>query len=283
MVGIEAHESSDSVIILGHGIEIPEEFAVSEHLTLSPDVPSYDSDFAAARSAGFADFAAVEMGRSSMNFALIVHGCKDGKELAIRAWDALWLFHLLSLACATPVCSLFSVVSGEAGAIRTANRNVFFKPFADVKKANTDQLNWLRDNRQSFDSLIKNEAFSRAMRCYGNAHYLFDTDLKIMLLWSGIEGLLAVDAELSRRIALYAALILDGTAEQKLAQYKEIKKAYGVRSKAVHGGSVKGNALEEGYKTAASILARLLARCVEIGRIPSPEELDAVAVASSVG
>ena len=35
------------------------------------------------------------------------------------------------------------------------------------------------------------------MRAYGNSHTLFDPDLRIMLLWSGIEGLLSVDSELT--------------------------------------------------------------------------------------
>jgi hypothetical protein len=41
-----------------------------------------------------------------------------------------------------------------------------------------------------------------------------------MLLWSGIEGLLSVDGELNRRLALYAALMLEGSADEKVASHQ---------------------------------------------------------------
>jgi hypothetical protein len=58
-----------------------------------------------------------------------------------------------------------------------------------------------------------------AASAYGNAHYLFDFDTRIMLLWAGIGGLLSVDAELSRRLALYAALLHKGTPAEKIAHF----------------------------------------------------------------
>ncbi|GAA3725369.1 hypothetical protein GCM10022268_36580 [Sphingomonas cynarae] len=99
-----------------------------------------------------------------------------------------------------------------------------------------------------------------------------------MLLWSGIEGLLSVDAELSRRLALYAALIIDGWPEEKVRYFDQVKNAYGIRSRAVHGGKTKLEKLVEGYHMASRILADLLARCVELGRVPTPTELDHLAV-----
>ncbi|WP_327691120.1 hypothetical protein, partial [Aurantimonas sp. C2-4-R8] len=99
--------------------------------------------------------------------------------------------------------------------------------------------------------------------------------MRIMLLWSGIEGLLSVDGELTRRIALYSALMIEGSHDEKLRWFAEIKKAYGVRSKAVHGGTASKQILQDGYQQASRILVRLLVRCVELGRVPTPSELDA--------
>jgi len=66
--------------------------------------------------------------------------------------------------------------------------------------------------------MVTPRAFAAA-RAYGNAHYLFDFDTRIMLLWAGIEDLLSVDAELSRRLALYAALLHKGTPAEKIAHF----------------------------------------------------------------
>jgi hypothetical protein len=120
------------------------------------------------------------------------------------------------------------------------------------------------------------------MRCYGNAHYLFDPDTRIMLLWAGIEGLLSVDAELNRRLALYAALLHNGSTAEKIAYFKEVKNAYAIRSRAVHGGRATAETLRVGYQTSSNILMGLLVRCVELGRVPSTDELDALAVSQSL-
>lgn len=103
-----------------------------------------------------------------------------------------------------------------------------------------------------------------------------------MLLWAGIEGLLSVDAELSRRLALYTALLFDGSPEEKANYFERVKKAYAIRSRAVHGAGLKKDKLEEGVREAGQILIGLIAKCVELGRIPSPSELDRLAVSRIV-
>jgi len=120
------------------------------------------------------------------------------------------------------------------------------------------------------------------MRCYGNAQLLPEHDVRIMLLWAGIEGLLSVDAELSRRLALYAALLFDGSPDEKAGYFDTVKKAYALRSRAVHGTTLKKPKLEEGSRTAGRILIGLIAKCVELGRVPSPSELDRLAVSAIV-
>jgi len=69
----------------------------------------------------------------------------------------------------------------------------------------------------------------------------------------------------------------EGDHEEKANWFAEVKKAYGVRSKAVHGGALNEPMLQDGYQQASRILVSLLARCVEIGRVPKSAELDALA------
>ena len=167
-------------------------------------------------------------------------------------------------------------------AFNAANRTLIIRPFSEVKRISTKRLEWAKKYQGSFSALIDDAVFSAAMRCYGNAQYLYDEDAKIMLLWSGIEGLLSVEAELSRRLALYAALLHQGTSEEKSAYFQYVKKAYGIRSRAVHGGATKKDDLIVGYSSASEILSRLLARCVELGRVPTAAELDALSVTPQV-
>lgn len=120
------------------------------------------------------------------------------------------------------------------------------------------------------------------MRYFGNSHYLFDFESRVMLLWAGIEALLEVDAEQSRRIALYCAIMLDADAAAKARYYDAVKKAYGVRSRVVHGKRLTKAARAKAYSTASDILVALLAKAVNLGRVPTQKELDAAATAGKL-
>jgi len=98
----------------------------------------------------------------------------------VKGWNALWNFHLFSLAAESPVCSIFSVTPGTRPIFAAANRNVLMRRFADAKKISAERLVWARDNKKAFESLIGVPAFNQAMRCYGNSHYLFDDFVKLM-------------------------------------------------------------------------------------------------------
>lgn len=282
MVGVAAGADSKSVVILGHGLAIAEEFELASGIFVSPIVPKLDLNATVAGCRQFADYAAALQGSEIATFSLRVEHDEGGKNLAGKAWNALWLFHLLSVACRAPCFSLYSECDGEQPLFSAANPSPFVRPLADIHAATITELEWARRYSATFDKMIRVPEFSAAMRCYGNAHLLPEHDVRIMLLWAGIEGLLSVDAELSRRLALYAALLLDGLPDEKAAYFDEVKKAYAVRSRAVHGGGLKKAKLEEGYRTAGRILIGLIARCVELGRVPSPTELDRLAVSPIV-
>jgi Apea-like HEPN len=281
MVGISADAHTTEIVILGHGLTVPERSELAPGVLLEPSVPKVDLVAASASSRTFSDYLACVTASELATFCLRVQS-EPGRELVERAWNALWLFHLLSLACASPCFSLCAIAKGKSEVYSSANRNIILGPLPVTAAASPAQIAWARESVTRFDRLVAEPAFSSAMRCYGNAHYLYDLDTRIMLLWAGIEGLLAVDAELNRRIALYAALLHRGSAEEKTAHFQAVKKAYAIRSRVVHGGKASPDKLKTGYQAGSSILAGLLARCVEIGRVPSTDELDALAVANNL-
>ena len=80
---------------------------------------------------------------------------------------------------------------------------------------------------------------------------------QLALIWSGIEGLFQIDYELSFRLSLYVAKYLAPGNRAKLkAIFDEVKKLYGMRSKAVHGG--KFNSLSDSVKSSVGILRKLV-------------------------
>jgi hypothetical protein len=221
-----------------------------------------------------------------MEFATFYLEIRDeagGKELAVKSWNSLWLFPLLSLACQTPCASLYSWSGTETVNFSVATPHTAFQKVPEPIPALSDQLNWARTNLTRFESLQKDKTFTTSLMSYTNSHHLFGYSSRIMQLWSGIECLFKVSSEISRTLATYSALLLEeGDANLRYERFKEIKKDYGVRSKVVHGTGGSGEALEEAYSRASKLLAKLLSRCVELSHVPSTEELDRAALVGHV-
>jgi hypothetical protein len=269
------------VLIAGHGMVVCEEFMLAPGITVTPAIPRLPDALIVHNNADFkTTFGALAMERIA-NFSLAIDDAAGGKALAVKAWNSLWTFSLLALACKSPVMSLYSAPEGSSQ-LSLANRNIVINPLPTIASADIEKLQWAREHYEQFNVLVGDRRFQAAQRYYNNSHYLFDDDAKIMLLWAGIEGLLGVDSELRRRIALHAAILHDGDASAKAAHFTNVKKAYDIRSKVVHGTGADATSLKTAYAFASEVLVSLLRKMVELGRVPPASELDQLAVAASL-
>lgn len=211
----------------------------------------------------------------------VVRKQETALEFAARTWNALWLFYLISVACRSPCFPLFSMgAKGEP--IGLINRNVVIRPLPAIHDMTAEEFAWARKNARSFDALADDKRFSRSMLAFGNAQYFADYDSRIMLLWAGIEGLLGVEHELNFRIPLYLALLIGGSADEKLRYFSKVKDIYGVRSRVVHGAAIKEQKRVAGFEATNKILIDALARCVEIGRVPTVDDFNRAALSGSL-
>lgn len=278
MVSIAAG-SGTYVRIVGHGLTVTKEFPLGSGITVSPLTPGHEPSIATTMGELHSSATILLMERIA-SFSLLIEEPAGGEALARKAWNALWLFSLLALAGQSPCMSLYSVNGDRKFTL--ANRNMIIRPLTHLNLIEEEELQWAAASMERFDDLLDDKRFQTSMRYYNNAHYLFDDDAKIMLLWAGIEGLLSVEAELSRRIALHAAILYDGDSAGKSAHFAAVKKAYNIRSKVVHGTGADSAALSEAYGFASALLIGLLRRMVDLGRVPSATELDQLAAATSV-
>ncbi len=282
MIGIAVSENSKSVTLVGDGLTLTAALELTSGVDLLPGSPPLDLCTAAERAEDFKAYAIYVASQHLEKFSIRVSDAAGGKLLAARAWNGLWVFHLMSIACGKPCHSLYAACDDPQSALTSINRNVVFTRASEPRLIAEGDIAWARRYYHSFHTLVGDPRFTPAVRALGNAHYLPDLDMAIMLLWAGIEGLLGVDAELSRRLALNGSLLIQGTADEKLAFYQRLKKAYGDRSKVVHGSSLKPEKLSSAASEAQSILIALLRRCVELGRVPTANEFDKVAAAGNL-
>jgi hypothetical protein len=278
MVSIAVGLGND-VHIVGHGLAVTREFILAPGVTLSPATPMQTGSFASSTSR-LPTHAALLVMEGLADFSLRVEHAEGGEALAAKAWNALWLFSLLGLAFRSPVIPLYSHAKGAGFAI--ANRNLVIQRLSTIHPAAPQPLAWAASSVDRFNALLGNQQFQTAQRYYNNAHYLPDNDARIMLLWAGIEGLLGTDVEISRRIALHAALLLDGTPEEKAAHFLAVKKAYAARSKVVHGRGMDAKGMSSAYRFASELLVGLLRKLVDLGRVPTIAELDRLATSGSL-
>lgn len=278
MVGIAVGPGHE-VHIVGHGLTVTSDFELARGVAISALTPTRQTSFATSMSHLSEDTALVVMERLA-DFSLVIEDPHGGELLVAKAWNSLWTFSLLALAIGAPVMPLYSYAQGAGFAV--ANRHLFFKPLPGAVAATPENLGWAAHHYESFGKLLSNKAFTSAQRYYNNAHYLPDDDARIMLLWAGIEGLVGVDAEITRRLALNAAILLEGSADEKADIFAAVKAAYRLRSKVVHGGGGDAETLRRGYEYASDLLARLLRRIVELGRVPDVAEYDRIAVSGAI-
>lgn len=269
------------VNLVGHGITIEAEREIAPGIIVSGQAPTNDSSFGSRTVGELRETLNVMSMEPLADFSLRIIDDNGAQTLPEKAWNALWIFHLLALACRRPVMPLY-FAANHGTRFTLANRNLVIHRLPSVAPAGDNDLSWATVHFDAFHGLLNENRFQKAVRCYGNAHYLFDDDAKIMLLWSGIEGLLDVDSELRRRIALRASILLDGTPAEKALYFERVKKGYDVRSRAVHGSIAKPEMLQQGYELAGDVLLTLLRKCVELGRVPSAKELDERAASVSL-
>ena len=281
MVSIVVGEGH-SVRIVGHGLSVTKDFVLGEGISICSDTPKIDSSFGSRTVGELRNTLNVMAMENLANFSLLIEHVDGGQKLASKAWNALWLFNLLALSCRSPIFPLYSVTEQGSPRFNLANRNIIINQLPEIRIASNDDLTWAADHLERYNGLLAANRFQSALRCYSNAHYLFDDEPKVMLLWAGIEGLLDIDGELRRRIATHAAILHDGDAEEKAGYFAKVKKAYDVRSRVVHGSGADAKTLRSGYLLASDILVSLLRKMVVLGRVPTVTELDHLAIGASL-
>jgi hypothetical protein len=201
-----------------------------------------------------------------------------GPDVATRAWNALWDVLLLSAIYGVPVnCGLQSTAElahfTEKSRLNVVNYRIFSPPQNDARALSEAECIWLEKHFGRAQSLLSQHGLQNAVHCLATYHWHSLPRAQLALLWAGIEGLFGVDSEVVFRVSLYTAKFLaPGNMDQQRKIFADVKRLYGARSKAVHGGKLKGDP-HGSVAESVELLRRLITACIERNCLPSSEDL----------
>lgn len=201
----------------------------------------------------------------------------DAQEVAARAWNSVWDGILVgALAGCEVTCNLQSTVPVEeltpSSMIHVTNhhlRGLRSWPPLTLKE---EQLAWLGSNFANARALNEKEAYRDAVHALASYKWHSLPRAQLAMLWSGIEGLFGIDSEITFKLSLGIAKFLGQTVDEQRQILQGTKALYKARSKAVHGGRIKGDA-QNTVSESAGLLNRLVLKAAERGRLPDIEQL----------
>ncbi len=142
-----------------------------------------------------------------------------------------------------------------------------------------DDLAWVRDNLGMLLKLTESESrFNTALEAL--CTYLHAANYRMMAaqLWAGVEAIFEVRYEISFRLPLLAALLLQKRGPDCRDLRTKVKKLYNERSTAVHGGDISEEDLKKHVAATRTLLAQLLSCIITRGSLPTKNEFDELTV-----
>lgn len=203
---------------------------------------------------------------------------QGGADVATRAWNALWDTLLLSAVFGVPVsCGLQSTAElahfTEKSRLSVIDYQRLAIPKDGPRPLNETECVWLEENFANAQGLLSQHGFQNAVHCLATYHWHSVPRAQLALLWAGIEGLFGVDSEIVFRVSLYTAKFLaPDNVEMQRKIFADVKRLYNVRSKAVHGGRLKGSP-KDSVVESIELLRQLIIACIMRNRLPPVDEL----------
>lgn len=274
--GLEILGTDTETYLCINGLLINETVSLGENKTLIPLSGKIPFNIVSKLLNNDVDFSVAVLCAGNLLSQLHIVG-ENSEKLAIAAWNAQWDILLLSaifncscsmtLQCSDPIDNVT-----EKSILSVTNyflQGLFDQPYT----LTADDKNWIENYFARAQELIWDEAFMTAVHSMATYRWNPHPRVQLSILWAGIESIFKINSELNFRISLYISKFLsdkDPTDGKKI--FQEIKSLYKARSSAVHGDTIKGNASLL-VKSSASILNRLIRKCVETGGLPEVDSL----------
>ena len=147
--------------------------------------------------------------------------------------------------------------------------------FRKPSPINNEDIQWVGESLDKFSSLYeKNEAYKLAVQSYCSYGQANNIRLMAATIWSGIEALFNISAELRYRLSLYIGALTETLGEKRYEKFQKVKKLYDFRSKIVHGSTLDEASIANHIREVSLILAHLLTIFAQKGEVIEVEEIE---------
>lgn len=199
------------------------------------------------------------------------------QEIATRAWNGVWDGMIVgALTGNEAICNIQSNSPieelTESSNIHVTNHYLRGLQSWPPVTLNEEQCEWLETNFSSARFLMDNDSYRDAIHALSTYKWHSLPRAQLALIWSGIEGLFGIDSEITFKLSLGIAKFLGNSAEEQHQIFQYTKNLYKARSKAVHGGKIKGD-VHNAIIESAALLKSLILRATEQRQIPDIEHL----------
>ncbi len=186
------------------------------------------------------------------------------------SWIALLLRFATDITVTITLSSSVDFQKLRAGEIRARLLEPIRRPH-DGTTVGRETAEWLRDNWHSSLHLSDNGALMFALGAIYHSHRSSE-ELGLVSVWAALERLFSSNAaELKYRVCTNIAAFLEPPGEERYEMFKYLTKLYDARSAAAHGSPVKRDAA---YMDSATVASRAILRIIELGRVPTKEDLE---------
>lgn len=201
----------------------------------------------------------------------------NAQEVTTRAWNGVWDGMLVgALAGYEVTCNLQSSARieelSESSNIHVTNHHLRGLQSWPPVALKEEQCEWLKTHFSSARALMDKDSYRDAVHALSSYKWHTLPRAQLAMIWSGIEGLFGIDSEITFKLSLGIAKFLGEGVEEQRQIFQNTKILYKARSKAVHGGKIKGD-VQNAIIESAVLLNRLILRASERGHIPEIEQL----------
>jgi hypothetical protein len=145
---------------------------------------------------------------------------------------------------------------------------------AEFREVMAEDASWVEQHIIPILRARADARFQFALESMSSSFVESDRRMAVAKLWAGIESLFDVSQELTFRLSLLVAALLEPPGQARYDCYRHVRALYSIRSRVVHGGRVTDTELRQHISETRTLLSRCLVEMASAETMPQRIDLE---------